>query len=336
MTLLLLIAGLALLAGYLIVTGFHDAPNAVAVAVRARALTATNAVSISAFFNFIGVLLAGFVLTNYVHEWIHIPQGLVGITMLISTLSAVILWGLLTWWLRIPSSSTHALIGGLFGASWAAYAVDIDHAAVFDQSFWTLVFLPLLLVPVLVFIASWISVFPIYAFVRRAYPRTVNSTSRHILALSNSAISLGHGIETGQKATILTLLMFTAADIILPTGALSISIFAIASFLAFGTLLGGWRIGRTFATRMVRIDPFRGAIAQFTTATVMLFGGLAMSAPVSSSHVAASSVLGAGINQRFSAVRTPIVRQVLLTWAATIPATFCLSAILMLALSPLV
>lgn len=335
MTLILFIIGLALLAGYLVVTGFHDAPNAVAVAVRSRALTATRAVQVSSFFNFLGVILAGLILANYVQGWIKVPAGSVGLAMLACTLTSVILWGLLTWWLRMPSSSTHALIGGLFGASWAAGAVGVAHPPIFDQSFWTLVFLPLLFVPLGVFMVSWCLVFPFYALIRSSYPRTVNSVSRHVLSLSNSAISLGHGVETGQKAFILLMLMLAASGLQLPDQSEPFIFIGFGFFLAFGTLLGGWRIGHTFATRMVHLDPFRGAIAQLTTAAVLLFGGLTMTAPVSSSHVAASSALGAGLNQRFSAVRTSIVRHVMLTWLATIPAAFCLSATLMLALSPL-
>nr|WP_255521047.1 inorganic phosphate transporter [Rothia sp. ZJ1223] len=332
----MLTSGVLLLAVHLIITGFHDAPNAVAVAVRSRALTTMRAVSVSAFFNLVGVLLAGFVLANYSQGWINVPSTSAGLAMLIATLISVILWGLLTWFLRMPSSSTHAIIGGLFGASWAASAVNLHHQDVFHQSFWTLVFLPLLLAPALVFVASWALVFPGYAIARRSYPRAVNSLSRYALSLSNSAISLGHGIQTGQKATILLLLMFTAANYELTPSVLALSFIITGIVLAFGTVLGGWRIGRTISTRMVRIDPFRGAIAQLTTASVMLFGGLALNAPVSSSHVAASSVVGAGVNQRFNALRLPIISHVLITWAATIPATFCLSAIIMLALSPLV
>ncbi len=335
MVLGLFISVLVLIAGYLFVIGFHDAPNALAVAVRSRALTAKRAVTISAIFNFIGVLLSGFVLMNYTAHWVSVPTGPTGLAMLATSLLGAILWSLLTWWLRMPSSSTHALLGGLMGAVWASGAVGLESGGNLAPTFWTTVALPLLVSPVVVFLLAWVLVFPCFALIRRAYPRTVNNISRNALSLSNSAISLGHGIEVGQKISVLFLLAYTSAQATLAPGTLSLVFILMGAILAAGTLLGGWRIGRTFAERMVRIDPFRGAIAQLVTAGVMLFGGLALNAPLSSSHVAASSVLGAGVNQRFSAVRPPIVRQVLWTWIATVPATFCLAAIFFLALSPL-
>lgn len=334
MVLGLFISVLVLTAGYLFVIGFHDAPNALAVAVRSRALTAKRAVTISAIFNFIGVLLSGFALIGYTAHWVSVPVGPTGLATLATSLLAAILWNLLTWWLRMPSSSTHALLGGLMGAVWAAGAVGLESGGNFAPSFWTTVALPLLVSPIVVFLMAWLLVFPCYALIRRAYPRTVNNISRNVLSLSNSAISLGHGIEVGQKISVLVVLAYASAQMRLSSGTLSIAFIGMGAILAAGTLLGGWRIGRTFAERMVRIDPFRGAIAQIVTAGVMLFGGLALNAPLSSSHVAASSVLGAGVNQRFSAVSTPIVRQVLWTWIFTVPASFCLAAIFFLALSP--
>lgn len=333
-TLLLVLCFLGL-AGFLLVTGFHDAPNAVAVAIRTRALTAKYALGISAAMNFIGFSAAAVVFTSLADKWLTLPSNNVGLAMMLTALIAQISWGLITFWLRLPSSSTHALLGGLLGATWATRSVGITVGLPFAESTVALFALVLLVVPLLIFGVSWLLVIPLSSWVARSYPRQVNKVSRNSLSIANSLISLIHGVQIGQRSIMIFLMICLAGGLATDTWLITIAGLFCALILAVGTLMGGGRIGHTFAYKMVRIDPFRGSVAQGSTATFMILGQLLIDAPISSSHLAASSVLGAGLNQRFSSVRPGIVLKLLLTWFFTIPAAFCIAAIFMLALSPL-
>lgn len=336
MTLLLTILALLGLAGYLFISGFHDAPNAVAVAVRTRALTSRFALSISAVLNAFGLLGGALFFAQFAHQWLVLPENNVGLAMLLTALIAQIFWGIITWWFRMPASSTYALMGGLLGSMWAARAVGISVPVPFRDSLITLVFGPFIVFPILVFLASWLAVFPFSRLVSLAYPRTVHRISRNVMSLSNSIISLVHGVQIGQRAFMIFLMIAVVAQFNTSAWTLAPVALISALILGLGTYMGSWRIGHTFAYKMVRLDPFRGAVAQGNTSIIMVLSQLLFDTPISSSHLAASSVLGAGINQKFSSVRPGIAVKLLLTWISTIPASFCISAILFLALSPLI
>lgn len=335
MVLLLTVLSFIGLASYLFVSGFHDAPNSVAVPVRTRALTPMTALRMSAICNFLGVILSGMVFSTLAHEWVTIPENVVGLGVLATALLAQCAWGFITWWLRMPSSSTHALIGGLLGAAWASGAVGLDNFIPFTESAYTFVLIPLLLMPVLIFVLAWFMVFATGWFAQRAYPRTVNRVSRSVMSLANSIISLVHGMQIGQRATMLFALIMVSAGLAGSPALTAVALVLCAVVLAAGTMMGGWRIGYTFAHKMVYLDPYRGSVAQGTTALTLLAVQFLLGSSVSSSHMAAASVLGAGLNQRFSSVRPGIVVKLMATWLATIPATFVFSATLFLALSPL-
>lgn len=335
MTLFLLVASLLALTGYLFVSGFHDASNAVAIPVRTRALTPRIAVTISALFNVVGLVMCAVFLTGVISpDWLNVPTNNVGLGMLLTALIAQILWSLLTWFLRMPSSSTHALIGGLLGAMWAANAVGLEAEIPFSESFFRFFILPLVFVPLVIFGLSWLAMLPAYRLGQRSTPSEVNRYSRAILSFTNSLISLGHGILSGQRALIVFQLICLSAALDATPLVLLLATLVAALALGAGTLLGGWRIGHTIAHRLVYLDPLRGAVAQTTSALTMILAPFAFNAPVSSSHLTATSALGAGMNQRFSALRLNVTLRLFLTWLATIPATFILAAVFFLALSP--
>ena len=249
---------------------------------------------------------------------------------------------MLTWVSRIPSSSTHALVGALAGVSWWTQT-RIDSAA---EGFGSLAFLPhifgatllpLFYLPPLIFLLSWLMVVPFYRLVVGHNPRLVNQHAREVLAVSASAISLLHGLQTGYLYLLLWALLserIIDPDLLqsLTRGGMLLGTIIIALSLGAGTLTGGRRIGYTFAYKMVRLDPFRGAVAQGTTAVVQVIGYFLLQVPFSSSHLATASALGAGVNQRFNALKSRIVLQILLVWLVTIPACFVLGVLAMVAL----
>lgn len=323
------------LVGFTFVTGFHDAPNGTAIPVKTRALTPRIALRSSALFNFLGFLIAGTFLMPVTTRWLTVPHNNIGLSMALISLLTVCIWGVLTWWYRMPSSSTHALLGGLGGSAWAAQAVGLGNINPFNEPLIIFAVIPLLLAPLLLFIFAWAAVFPFFGLLQRVYPSTVNRASRNVLSLSNSLISLVHGIQTGQRAVIIFAVMLLSAGYSMQASTQVIATIFLALTLGLGTARGSSRIGYTFAHQMVRIDPFRGAIAQGSAALALVLLQFLLGTPVSSSHLTASAALGSGVNQRFAAVRHKIVLRIILTWIITIPASFGISTILFLALSPL-
>lgn len=324
------------------VTGVHDASNSVAVPVRTRALGERSALYLAALFNVLGVIGAFLLLGEYSASWVSAPEGTTGLNGIIAALLVCAIWGVLTWFLRLPSSSTHALVGALAGVSWWTQTRS-DSAA---EGFGSLAFLPhifgatllpLFYLPPLIFLLSWLMVVPFYRLVVGHNPRLVNQHAREVLAVSASAISLLHGLQTGYLYLLLWALlseriMDPALIQSLTWGGMLLGTIIIALSLGAGTLTGGRRIGYTFAYKMVRLDPFRGAVAQGTTAVVQVIGYFLLQVPFSSSYLATASALGAGVNQRFNALKSRIVLQILLVWLVTIPACFVFGVLAMVAL----
>lgn len=323
------------LVGFTFITGFHDAPNGTAIPVKTRALTPRIALRSSAFFNVMGFLIAGILLMPVTTRWLTVPHNNIGLSMALISLLTVCIWGMVTWWYRMPSSSTHALLGGLAGVAWAAQAVGLGKFNPFNEPLVLFAVIPLVIAPLLLFVFSWAAVFPFFGLIHRVYPSTVNQASRNILSLSNSLISLVHGIQTGQRAVIIFAVMLLSTEYSMQGSTQIIATIFLALILGLGTACGSSRIGYTFAHQMVRIDPFRGAVAQSSAALALVLLQFLLGTPVSSSHLTASAALGSGVNQRFASVRHKIVLRIILTWIITIPASFGISAILFLAFSPL-
>lgn len=335
MTLALFTLSCLALIAFTFVTGFRDAPNATAIPVKTRALTPKIALPTSALFNAIGMAMTGIMLGSVTTHWLTVPANRVGLGLVFTALISAVAWGIITWWFRIPSSSTHALIGGLAGAAWAARSTDLGSFSPFAEPLTTFLVVPLILAPIVLFVLAWAVVFPFYGLLQRSYPSTVNRFSRSVLSLANSLISLIHGIQTGQRAVVIYAVLLLSAGLQVHPTTYIISALFLAMVLGFGTARGSSRIGYTFAHQMVKVDPFRGAVAQSSTALALVFLQFFLNTPVSSSHLAASAVLGSGVNQRFAALRHKIVIRIILTWLITMPACFLFAAVIFLALSPL-
>lgn len=331
---LFVLCGLFLL-GYTAIGCFHDASNAVAVPVSARALTPRVALIVCAAFNVVGLVVGSVTLSLTSDQWLTIPHDDVGLAVLTAALLTVILWEIFTWWRRSPSSSTNALIGGVFGGLWATNQVGLGNHLHLGLTMVGDVILPLVLAPLVAFGVAWAVVIPLVRLLQHTSPRQIHRRSRYVLSLSTSLISLGHGIYFGHRSLVIGTLMWLSIGRDISTPQTTLLCALLALMMAVGTLLGSWRIGHTFTDRLVALDPFRGAVAQAVT-SVLIFGtGTVARDPFSSSHLAASAVLGAGSNQRFHAVRANTAFRLVVTWVVTIPVTVVVSAIFFLALSPL-
>ncbi|WP_129360447.1 inorganic phosphate transporter [Rothia uropygioeca] len=328
------LCGLFLL-GYTVIGCFHDASNAVAVPVGARALTPKVALIVCAFFNVVGLLIGSLTLSLTSDHWLTIPHDDIGLAVLTSSLLTVILWEIFTWWRRSPSSSTNALIGGVFGALWATQQVGLgDHLDLGVKMVGDVV-LPLILAPLAAFGIAWVAVIPLVHLLQHTSPGRIHRRSRYVLSLSTSVISLGHGIYFGHRSLVIGALMWMSIGHSITSTQTAWMCTLIGVMMVIGTLMGSWRIGHTISDRLVTIDPFRGAVAQAVTSLLVFGTGAVAKDPFSSSHLAASAVLGAGSNQRFHAVRAHTAARLVLTWIVTVPVTVIVSAIFFLALSPL-
>ncbi len=315
--------------------GFKDASSSVAVAVRTRALTPTVAVLLAGLFNFVGAGLSATLVLQVSRTWVELPPGDSGLTIALAGLLSAAAWGLYTWWRGIPASSTHALIGGLAGASIGSFVTGGLPVTGADRSLLFQVVLPLVLSPAVAFAAAYFLVWPAHWAARYTPPNVVNSRSRWSQAVAAGAVAFGHGLQDGQRTSAVLVLALLAAG--LSDGA-SLPLWVAlltASMLTAGTLAGGWRISYTIGYRLTRMDPLRGFVAQLCSATLLLLGAVALHLPLSTTHTTTAAVIGAGANQNFASTNRRLVIRVLMFWLLT-PAVAAAGAfVLQLAFSPL-
>ena len=316
---LLAILGLAVLFDY--INGFHDTANAIATSVSTRALRPEYAILLSAAANFIGALTGTAVAKTIASGIVVAPEGHAGQVVVAGALVGAIVWNLVTWRLGIPSSSSHALIGGLLGA----VTVAVGFSAWQVDGILTKVLLPLIGSPFVGLAVGYGLMVVLLNVFRRADPHTLNGTFRRLQLLSASYMAFGHGSNDAQKTMGIITLALVAAGI-LPTPDVPIWVILIAaSAISLGTAAGGWRIIRTMGQRVVKLDPVHGFAAETTAATVILTASH-FGIPVSTTHVISSAIMGVGSSDRFSAVRWGIAGNIVIAWVLTIPASAIVAA----------
>lgn len=320
---------------YGLLNGMRDAPNAIALPVRTRALTPRAALLLAAAMNLIGGILSGGLITAVWRELPPaVPEGAPGLVMALVALAVTLAWGYYTWRRGMPISMTHALIVGLVGAG---VALSITGNATFE-GIWTptlvtSMLLGLVLSPLLAWFLSWLLVMPATWAARDVAPGGVNHSARMSLAVSGAANALGHGVQAGQRLTFVTALALTAIG---RPEALNWWVpIAAALSVALGTLFGGWRIAYTLTDTLVRLDPLRAGVASMVSAGLLFVGSFALHLPLSSTHSATASILGAGVNQRYTAVRWSQLQKVIAYWLATLVVPAAAALILAAAATPL-
>jgi len=313
---LLLIVVLVLAVSFDYINGFHDTANAIATSVSTRALRPSHAILMSATANFIGALTGTAVAKTIASGIATTPSGDAGQIVVAAALVGGIVWDLITWRLGIPSSSSHALIGGLIGASVAAGGVESLQL----DGIYTKVLVPLFASPVIGIVGGFIFMVVLLNIFRRAHPRRINDRFRRLQVLSAAYMALSHGSNDAQKTMgIITLALVSAGILAEPTVPLWV-IFLSATAMALGTAAGGWRIIRTMGQKVVKLDPVHGFAAETTAATV-IFGASALGVPVSTTHVISSAIMGVGSSDRLSAVRWGVAGNIVVAWVLTIPAS---------------
>jgi PiT family inorganic phosphate transporter len=301
--------------------GLHDAANSIATIVSTRVLRPQYAVLWAAFFNFIAFLFFGLHVAETLGTGI-IDPGIVDPQVIFAALMGAIVWNLLTWWLGIPSSSSHALIGGLVGGGLAKAGVGALVWTGLTKTIAAIVLSPLvgfLLALVLVAIVSWLSV--------RSTPFVVDRAFRVLQFASASLYSLGHGGNDAQKTMgIIAVLLFSQGQLG-PTFYVPFwVVIACQAMMGLGTLMGGWRIVKTMGSRITRLTPMQGFCAE-TGGAITLFTATALGVPVSTTHTITGAIVGVGAARRVSAVRWNIASSIVVAWVITIPASAVIAAL---------
>ncbi|WP_312091731.1 inorganic phosphate transporter [Aminipila sp.] len=300
------------------INGFHDTANAIATSVYTRALSAKNAILLATVMNFCGALVSEKVALT-------ISKGLVSIELeqyvILSALIGAIIWNLITWWRGIPSSSSHALIGGLLGAT-IVYTSSIEHvvwSGVLEK-----VIIPLFTSPIIGFIFGFLFMkFIFVAFVNWSQAK-VNKFFLKMQVLSAALIAYSHGNNDAQKTMgIMTLALMTGGALESSSGIPLWVKLACATTMAMGTSIGGWKIMKTMGGGVTKLQPASGFAAQ-TGAAIVIEAMSAVGAPVSTTQVITTAIMGAGSVKRKSAVKWGIAESIVTAWVVTLPITMCL------------
>jgi inorganic phosphate transporter, PiT family len=309
------------------INGFHDTANAIATSVSTRALKPEQAILLSATANFVGALSGTAVAKTIASGLAVTPDGPQGQIIVAAALVGAITWNLLTWRLGIPSSSSHALIGGLLGAVFVASGISaIKLEGVRDK-----VIVPLVLSPILGVVIGFALMVVLLNLLRHAHPRKVNDRFRRLQVLSATYMAFSHGSNDAQKTMgIITLALFSAGLLATPDVPLWVIVLA-ATAISFGTAAGGWRIIKTMGQRVVKLDPVHGFAAETTAATI-IFGASHFGMPVSTTHVISSAIIGVGSSDRFSAVRWGVAGNIIIAWILTLPSSGAVAALAYLVL----
>ena len=323
---LLAVLGLAIAFDY--INGFHDTANAIATSVSTRALKPQWAIAMSSVANFAGAL-TGTEVAKTIGAGIVQPQ-FEGQAVVAAALVGAIFWNLFTWRLGIPSSSSHALIGGLLGASLSAAGLGAWQV----EGIVTKVVVPLVSSPVIGFVLGLTVMVLIFNVFRRAHPKLMNDRFRRLQVLSAAYMAFSHGSNDAQKTMgVMTFALLTAGIIQVFEVPLLVKL-AAATAISLGTAAGGWRIIKTMGTRVVKLDPVHGFAAETSAATI-IFGASQLGMPVSTTHVISSAIMGTGASDRFNAVRWGVARNIGIAWVLTIPASGTVAAISYFLLKPI-
>ncbi|HSA49622.1 MAG TPA: inorganic phosphate transporter [Yinghuangia sp.] len=301
--------------------GFHDAANAIATSVSTRALTPRAALGMAAVMNLAGAFAGEQVAKTVGKGIIDAPQGNQGLVIVAAALCGAITWNMITWYFGLPSSSTHALIGGLVGGALAA-SETVKWDGVFEK-----VVIPMIISPLIGFGVAYLLMVAILWAFRRRNPHKVTRGFRVAQTVSAAAMAFGHGLQDAQKTMGLIVMALVVGGYQTGYDVPFWVTLSAALAISAGTYAGGWRIMRTLGRRIIELDPPRGFAAEATAASVLYSTAFVFHAPVSTTHTITSSILGVGSTKRLTAVRWGVAGNIVSAWVLTIPAAAMVSAL---------
>ncbi|GAA3728350.1 PiT family inorganic phosphate transporter [Spinactinospora alkalitolerans] len=316
-----LIAVVAVALVFAYTNGFHDAANSIATSISTRALTPRVAVVMAAVMNMVGAFLGEGVARTIGQNIIVPPEGTHGLTVLFAALVGAITWNVLTWYKGMPSSASHALVGGLLGAALAS-ATTVEWRGV-GTSF----AIPMLLSPLIGGLLGYLVMLAILWAFRDASPRRVGRRFKLAQSVSAAAMALGNGLQDAQKTMgVVVLALVTTGyqqDYDVPTW----TVVAAALAMSAGTATGGWRIMRTLGHRVIQLDAPKGFAAEATVSVIAYATSFIWHVPISSTHTITSAIVGVGATRRLSAVRWGVAGDIVATWILTLPGAALISAL---------
>jgi PiT family inorganic phosphate transporter len=304
------------------INGFHDSANSIATVVSTKVLSPFNAVLLAAVFNFIAFMVFPLKVATTMGKGVIDPQ-VINLTVIAAALVAAITWNLVTWWLGLPSSSSHTLVGGLVGAALVSSGPGsiITGGVLKIAAF-------IVIAPLLGMVISYIISVIVINIVKRQSPSTVDKHFRRLQLVSAAAFSLGHGGNDAQKSMGIIWIALISYGIASPTDTRPELwvVLSCQAAIALGTLFGGWRIVKTMGQRITKLRPFEGFCAE-TAGALTLFGATHFGIPVSTTHTITGAIMGVGAIKGVSAVKWGVTRKIFWAWLLTIPVSAIIGAV---------
>jgi PiT family inorganic phosphate transporter len=309
--------------------GFHDAANAIATSVATRALSPKVALTMAAAMNFIGAMIGTGVATTIGGGIIDITEAhrsasganYAGLVIVLGALAGAITWNLITWWFGLPSSSSHALIGGLAGAGLVG-AITVHWDVILDK-----VIIPMVVSPLVGFLIAYFLMKLVLQLLANATYKSTMRRFRHAQTISAAALALGHGLQDAQKTMGVVVIALIAGGYHEDPSVIPVWVkLGAALAISLGTYAGGGRIMKTLGQKIIDLDPARGFVAEITGASVLYTTAFLWEAPISTTHTITCAIMGVGATKRKSAVRWGIAGNIVTAWIFTLPAAATVSA----------
>ena len=310
--------------------GFHDAANAIATSVSTRALTPRAALLMAAVGNFIGTHFGAKVAATVGSGLIEPPRTVSGLGVVFAGVLGAIAWNLLTWYFGLPSSSSHALIGGLVGAALAAEET-VKWSGILMK-----VVIPMVLSPVVGLVLGFLFMLAILWLFRNGQPGRLNRGFRRAQTVSAAAMSIGHGLQDAAKTIgVVVLALYVGGFQSDPKQIPQWAFWTSATVLALGTYAGGWRIIRTLGRKIIDLRPPEGFAAETVASAILFVFGIWLGAPISTTHTITSAIMGVGATKKLSAVRWGVAGNIVGAWILTFPGAAAIAALAYFVLRPL-
>lgn len=304
------------------INGFHDSANSIATVVSTKVLSPIAAVGLAATFNFVAFLVFPLKVATTIGKGV-INSEIITLELIAAAVTAAIIWNLITWWMGLPSSSSHTLVGGLVGAAVAGYGFgSVIYAGVIKIAIFIVV------APFLGMVMAFIISIIVLHLIKKQTPFGVDKWFRRLQLFSASAFSLGHGGNDAQKSMGIIWVALIATNRVAKDAPIDLWIvLSCHAAIALGTLFGGWRIVKTMGQRITKLRPFEGFCAE-TAGALTLFGATHFGIPVSTTHTITGSIIGVGATKRMSAVKWGVTTKIFWAWILTIPVSALIGAAL--------
>jgi PiT family inorganic phosphate transporter len=325
MTFLFIVIGLVIIFDF--INGFHDSANSIATVVSTKVLSPFAAVCMASFFNFVAFLIFPLNVAHTMGKGVINPD-VINLTVIAAALVAAIMWNLATWWFGLPSSSSHTLVGGLVGAAVASSGWS---SVIMSGVIKIVIFI--VIAPLLGMIMSFVISAIVIIFAKNHSPSGIDKHFRRLQLLSAAAFSLGHGGNDAQKSMGIIWVSLIVSGLATKNDPIALWIvLSCQAAIAFGTLLGGWRIVKTMGQKITKLKPFEGFCAE-TAGALTLFGATHFGIPVSTTHVITGAIMGAGARKGVSAVKWGVSLKIFWAWIFTIPVSAIVGSLIYFLLS---